>query len=161
MENTRKSLEPENKTVSIKREFTLPKNTIWKAWTEPESFKKWWGPIGYSCPFCTIDLRVGGKYLASMKGPEGKEQFSTGTYKEIIPGKKLVMTDSWSDSKGNITGPPEGMPGSWPEALLIIVELEEKNGKTSLSMNQEGVPAEVYEDCIQGWQQCLDKMEKI
>ena len=42
-ENDISTLEKQ-KTITIKRTFNLPLTTVWKAWTEPESFKKWWGP---------------------------------------------------------------------------------------------------------------------
>ena len=83
-ENEKETLEKQ-RTVSIKRTFDLPLATVWKAWSDAESFKKWWGPTDYTSPNCTIDFKVGGKYLASMKGPDGKETWSTGTYKEIVP----------------------------------------------------------------------------
>jgi uncharacterized protein YndB with AHSA1/START domain len=61
------------KTVSINRLFNLTVDTVWKAWSEPEQFKKWWGPKDYTCPVCTIDFKVGGENLACMKGPDGKD----------------------------------------------------------------------------------------
>src|SRR5687767_2637292 len=102
-------------TIDIKRTFDLPLATMWKAWSEAETMKKWWGPKEYTCPDCTIDFRVGGKYLASMQGEDGKKIWSTGTYKDIIPQKRIVQTDSFSDSKGNIVPASEyNMPGEWP-----------------------------------------------
>jgi DNA-binding transcriptional ArsR family regulator len=42
-------------------EMTLPAVSkhlkVFEAWTEPEHFVRWWGPKGYTTPFCTIDLR--------------------------------------------------------------------------------------------------------
>src|SRR6476620_314837 len=106
------------KPIVINRTFNLPVDTVWKAWSDPESFKKWWGQKNYTCPHCTIEFKVGGKYLASMLDKRGgKELWSGGTYKEIVPLGKIVMTDHFSDSKGNIAPPPEGMPGQWPEEL--------------------------------------------
>lgn len=150
----------EYKTVSINRTFDLPISTVWKAWTQPESWKKWWGPHDYTCPFCEIDLRVGGKYLTSMKSKKDNvETFSTGRFREIVENKRLVMTDSFSDSNGNIIETPEGFPDNWPKELLITVELKEQGGKTNLHMTQGPMPAEMYEDCIKGWQECFDKLE--
>lgn len=39
---TQNSTAEKQKTISIKRTVNLPLSTVWKAWTEPESFKKWW-----------------------------------------------------------------------------------------------------------------------
>jgi uncharacterized protein YndB with AHSA1/START domain len=149
-----------HKTIVIKRTFNLPVETVWTAWTDPETFKKWWGPDDYTCTYCKIDLNVGGNYLANMKGKNGDELFSAGTYQEIVPNKKLVMTDHFSDEKGNVTDPPQGTPGDWSKELLITVELQDKNGKTDFSLTHQGMPVEAYDDCIKGWSESLDKLEK-
>src|SRR3989338_4090306 len=89
-------------SIVINLTFNLPLSQVWRAWSEVDSFKKWWGPKDYTCPSCRIDFKVGGKILASMKGPDGKEIWSTGTYREIVPMRKIVCTDNFSDSKGNV-----------------------------------------------------------
>jgi uncharacterized protein YndB with AHSA1/START domain len=145
----------------IHRVLDLPLNKVWKAITEAEEFKKWWGPEGFTCPSSTMEAKVGGKYLNCMKGPDGKEYWSTGTVKELIPQKKLVVTDSFSDEKGNIKNASEyGMPGEWPRELLITFELEEADGATKLILHHEGIPQEMYDECKQGWNESFDKMEK-
>ncbi|HKR04087.1 MAG TPA: SRPBCC domain-containing protein [Bacteroidia bacterium] len=154
------SIEEKQKTLSIKRTLNLPLNTVWKAWTEPESFKKWWGPKEYTCPDCTIDFKIGGKFLASMQGEDGKKIWSTGTYKEIIPQKKIVVTDSFADSTGNIV--PASyykMPGEWALELMVTVEFEEVDGKTNLKLQHAGLPPEMTDDCMKGWQSSFDKLE--
>src|SRR5690242_8633745 len=90
-----------SKDLTIVRYFDAPISAVWKAWTEPEAFKKWWGPKNFTCPVCEIDLRVGGKYVACMRGPEG-DFWITGTYLEIEPNRKLVYTDNFADEQGNI-----------------------------------------------------------
>src|SRR6187431_1393201 len=99
----------------IHRVFDLPINKLWKALTEAEEFKKWWGPKDFTCPSSKMDAKVGGKYLNCMRGPDGKEYWSTGVVKEFVPERKLVITDSFSDERGNIISASElGMPGDWP-----------------------------------------------
>ena len=44
----------------IERIFDAPRALVWEAWTDPEQVQRWWGPQGFTTPFCTIDLRVGG-----------------------------------------------------------------------------------------------------
>jgi|SRR6185436_990232 len=147
------------KTITINRTFDLPLSTVWKAWTEPESFKKWWGPKDFTCPYCTIDLKTGGKNLACMKGSDGKEYWSTGTYREIIPMKKIVYDDNFSDNKGNTVSPSYyGMPGEWGD-VKVTLTFEEVNGKTKMILQHEGIPEDMYDDCIAGWQESLDKVE--
>ena len=62
----------------IMRVFDAPRETVWKAWTEPKHFMRWWGPKGFTSPDCEIDLCVGGKYLYCMLSPEGQDYWSTG-----------------------------------------------------------------------------------
>jgi len=150
------------KTITINRTVNLPLNTVWKSWTEPESCRKWWGPEEFTCPACNIDFKVGGKYLTAMKGPDGKETWSTGTFKEIITNKKIVFTDSFADSKGNIVPASYyNMPGEWPISLLVNVEFVEANGKTMMHLQQSGLPPEMADDCVKGWQSMFDKMERV
>lgn len=151
------------KPVTIHRTFNQPIDKVWDAWSKSDVFKKWWGPKDFTCPKCEIDFRVGGKLLACMKNKDGKEFWSTGTYKEINPKSKFVVTDHFADEKGNIVSAESmGMPGKWPkEGGLITVNLEEKDGKTTLDIKHEGIPQEAYDDCVQGWNQSLDKIEKL
>ncbi len=121
------------KSIRIKRTFNLPLKNVWKAWTVPENFKKWFGPENYKCLDCSIDLRVGGKYLNSMQGEDGIKIWSTGTYKEIIPLKKIVYTDSFVDRKGNIIPASDlNLPGEWPLELTLTVDFQEDGGKTHM-----------------------------
>ncbi|HEV7782417.1 MAG TPA: SRPBCC domain-containing protein [Chitinophagaceae bacterium] len=151
----------EQDTLTLKRTFDLPVTTVWKAFSDPESFKKWWGPKEYTCPDCTIDFKVGGKYLASMQGEDGKKIWSTGTYKEIVPLKKIIVTDSFADSKGNIVPASYyNMPGKWELDCLVTVEFEEADGKTNLKLQHAGLPPEMIDDCRKGWQSSFDKLEE-
>src|SRR5919204_652300 len=67
-----------------------------------EHFKLWWGPKDYTCPFCEMDLRVGGKYLNCMRSPKGRDYWSTGVFREILLMERLVFTDSFADEQGNV-----------------------------------------------------------
>jgi uncharacterized protein YndB with AHSA1/START domain len=147
--------------VSINRVFDIPVSKVWKAITVAEEFKKWWGPEGYTCPSSKIEARVGGKYLNCMRGPDGKDNWSSGTVKELVPEKKLVITDHFSDEKGNIKPASDfGLKGDWPDESVITFELEEADGATKLKLHHEGIPSEEHDNCKQGWQECLDKMER-
>jgi uncharacterized protein YndB with AHSA1/START domain len=147
--------------IVINRVFNLPVSVVWLAWTDAEYFKKWWGPRGFTCPSSKMEAKVGGKYLSCMRGPDGKEFWSTGVVKELIPERKLVVTDSFSDDKGNIKPASEyGMPGDWPKELLITVYLEEADGATKMKLKHQGIPNEMREDCIKGWNESFDKLEE-
>lgn len=159
-DNEQQDVAVENAVV-IHRVFNLPVKSVWRALTEAEEYKKWWAPEGFTCPYSQMEAKVGGKYLNCMRGPDGTEIWSTGVVKELIPKKKLVVTDNFSDEKGNIKPAAEyGMPGDWPSELLVTYELEEADGATKLTLTHEGIPSEMHDDCVQGWNGCFDKLEK-
>lgn len=160
-----KTRKPQNTAIEndivIQRVFRLPISKVWQALTTPEYFKKWWGPEGFTCPYSNMEARKGGKYLNCMRGPDGKEYWSTGVVQEFVPEKRLVITDHFSDSEGNITNASEhGLPGEWPTELLITFQLEEADGATKLKLTHEGIPEEMQDDCIKGWTECFDKLER-
>ncbi len=150
------------KEILINRVLNLPVELAWRAWTDPEIFKKWWGPKDFKCPYSSIDLKPGGKYLHCMRSSLGERFWSTGHYNEIVPYKKLVFTDSFSDNKGNIIPADDlNLPGKWPMMLLISLSFEGMGDTTRMILRHEGIPSELSEECTRGWNQSFDKMEAI
>ncbi len=52
------------------RIFNFSRELVFRAWSEPEHLKKWWGPAGFTNTFNEFDFRVGGKWSFIMHGPE-------------------------------------------------------------------------------------------
>lgn len=144
----------------LARVFEAPRERVWKAWTQPEQFKRWWGPKGFTAPFCEIDLRVGGTFLYCMRSPDGKDYWSTGVYREIVPVEKLVATDSFADAKGNVVPATHyGMAEDFPMEMLVTVTFEDLGGKTRLTLRHAGMPAgPAREGADQGWSESFDKL---
>jgi uncharacterized protein YndB with AHSA1/START domain len=147
----------------ITREFDTPRELVWKAWTEPGLCMRWWGPKGFTSPFCTIDLRVGGVYLNCMRSPEGVDFWSTGVYRSIVPPERIVCTDSFADEKGTVVPATHyGMSADFPLELLITVNFEEQEGKTILTLRHSGLPpGEDFDNCRIGWNESLDKLADV
>ncbi|SDX67243.1 SRPBCC domain-containing protein [Flavobacterium degerlachei] len=142
--------------------FDAAREHVWKAWTDSESFIKWWGPKHFSCPFCSIDFKVGGKYLNCMLSRDGRDFWSSGTYIEIIPMMRIVYTDSFSDEKGNILPATHYGIEGLPLELLVTVTFEESEGGTKMSLSHVGIPAGEMQDRIKmGWNESFDKLEKM
>jgi uncharacterized protein YndB with AHSA1/START domain len=148
------------RALVITRVFNAPRDLVWKAWTDPEGVKRWWGPKNFTAPVCKIDLRVGGKYLYCMRAPEGQDYWTTGVYREIVPLERIVCTDSFADEKGNpVPASHYGMGGDWPAELLVTVTFEQDDGQTKFSLRHVGIPAgEMRELCSAGWNESFDKL---
>ena len=153
---------PESKesALVIERVFDAPRELVWKAWTDPEHVMRWWGPKGYTSPAAQIDFRVGGKYLWAMRSPEGQDVWSTGVYREIVPLKRMVVTNSFADENGNVVPASHyGMPADLPLEMVATVTFEDLGGKTRLTLRHEGFPAgEMSEMAGAGWNESFDKL---
>ena len=153
---------PVSEELIVTRVLDAPPDVVWKAWTDPERFMLWWGPEGFISPACRIDLRVGGKYLACMRSPEGRDYWSTGVYREIVPEEKIVYTDNFADAEGNVVPASYyGMEGDWPSESLVTVTFEEDGGKTVMTLRHVGIPPETISDCRAGWSGSFDKLARI
>jgi uncharacterized protein YndB with AHSA1/START domain len=155
---------PENligNEVVIERIFEARVEKVWNAWTEPELLKKWWGPKGFTTPECRLDLREGGKYLFCMRSPEGQDIWSTGKYIEIIPSKKIVCTDSFSDKDGNVVPASNyGMEGDFPDEMYVTVTFEDIGNKTGMILRHAGLPDGTMKDMtVTGWNELFDKLD--
>jgi uncharacterized protein YndB with AHSA1/START domain len=147
----------------IEREFDASIDTIWSMWTEAENFKKWYGPKGFSIPVAEMDVTVGGtrKISMEMKTPDRTMQmWFTGTYKEVTPKTRLVYSESMCDPDGNVMSPSSmGMPEGTPDSTDVVVELEDRGGKTNMVMTHVGVPAGSPGEG--GWAQAIEKLAEI
>ena len=80
--------------LSFERIVDVPKELIWKAWTQPEHLKPWFCPLPWKTIACEIDLRPGGKFYTVMQSPEGQQFPNVGCYLEVIENEKLVWTNA-------------------------------------------------------------------
>jgi uncharacterized protein YndB with AHSA1/START domain len=83
----------------VTRTFEAPAHIVFEAWTQPELFKRWWGPksMGMSLLSCEMDVRAGGGYRLVFSN--GMEFF--GKYIEVTPHSRLV----WTNDEGGQAGP--------------------------------------------------------
>jgi uncharacterized protein YndB with AHSA1/START domain len=142
----------------ITRVFDAPRDLVFKAWTDPEHFVRWWGPKGFTVPFCKIDLRPGGVMHFCMRSPEGQDIWNKGVFREVVEPERIVSTDSFSDEEGNLVQPAHyGMSPDWPSETLVTVTFAEHDGKTKLTL-QQTVLESVAErhGARQGWTETLD-----
>jgi uncharacterized protein YndB with AHSA1/START domain len=151
----------DGKSLIITRTFNASPKQIWQEWTNPNMYMCWWGPKDYNYCGAQVDLRVGGKILNCMVGPDGKQIWSTGTYKEIVEPNRFVVTDSFADEHGNIVPASYyGMTSDLPMELEVEVTLEDLGGRTRMTLEHCGIPEGTIRDQTrQGWNESFDKLE--
>src|SRR5579871_3024258 len=81
----------------ITRVFDAPRELVFKAWTEHERLKRWWGPKNFTNPVCEVDSRPGGAMRIDMRAPDGRVYPMTGRYEEIVEPERIVFTSGALD----------------------------------------------------------------
>lgn len=116
----------EDKTLTLERIFNAPRELVFHAFSEEKHLKHWWGPRGWGMPVCNVDFRIGGVWHYCMKCEDenqgefyGMESWGKAIYSEIQVPEKIVYTDYFSDSEGNIE---ETMPST--NSTLTFIEVE-------------------------------------
>lgn len=61
---------PPDREIANTRVVKFPRELVYRAWTEPEHLKKWWGPKGFTNTFKEFDFRPGGNWSFVMHGPD-------------------------------------------------------------------------------------------
>ena len=151
----------------ITRTFDAPVELVWQAWADPKQAVKWWGPKHWNITHYTADFRVGGNYLSCMKGPmpDGTvlEVWSTGKFLEIVPLRKIRMTDNFADEKGNVVPVSHyGMPDDGTAVELeITVSFKSVGGKTEMTLTHRGMSKTMQESAKIGWNEQFDKLVEL
>ncbi|MFD0716385.1 SRPBCC domain-containing protein [Paenibacillus sp. GCM10027626] len=119
--------------MAFTRVFDAPRELVFKAWTEPGHFAKWWGPKGFSLEVAKMEVRPGGMFLGCQKSPDGSHvMWGKFAYQEIVAPEKVVFVQSFSDEQGNTIRAP--FSGNWPLEIINIITLDENEGKTILTL---------------------------
>jgi uncharacterized protein YndB with AHSA1/START domain len=89
---------PSDREIAMTRAFDAPRRLVFDAWTKPELLKRWLGVFGgWSMDACEVDLKVGGRYRFVWRGPDGSKMAMGGVYREVVPGERLVATETFDD----------------------------------------------------------------
>ena len=77
--------------VITKRNFDVSVELLYRAWTEPNHLKNWWGPDGFTNTFFEFDLTEGGYWRFTMHSPDGKDYENESRFVTIIKNKKIIF----------------------------------------------------------------------
>jgi uncharacterized protein YndB with AHSA1/START domain len=133
--------------LNLVRRYPVPPEKVWRAWTDAQALKKWWGPgPGEPVAVAELDVRVGGRFRIVFGGPQGTAHEVQGTYQEVVPNRKLVFTWTW--------------PNSTPERESVVtIVFRAASGGTELDFRHEQLFDEkVRDDHKRGWTGSLDKL---
>jgi uncharacterized protein YndB with AHSA1/START domain len=115
--------------VHVSRTFPVSREEVYRAWTEPETLRRWFGTWGSMIQGVEMDVRVGGNYKISMRWPPTFRTIAVvGTFLEVEPPERLVYTFAWEP----VPIPAFGMGDS-----RVTVQFNELEGGTEVRLTHE------------------------
>src|ERR1700690_828852 len=133
--STTATLKENNIKLLLARVFDAPRGLIFKAWTDANQFKQWFGAAaceGSSLQSVKVDARVGGKYRIQVRHPDGEFYTTVGIYREVKPPERLVFTWAFEkDGRGEEFGEVE------PPEMLVTLEFKARGKQTELILTHE------------------------
>ena len=79
--------------IEFERVVDVPKELVYRAWTDPEWIVKWFTPAPWKTVAAYTELEAGGAFDTTMESPEGEQYPSKGVFLELIPNEKIVFSD--------------------------------------------------------------------
>ena len=117
------------------RTFNAPARLVFRAWTTPELFQRWWVPASFGMTLlsCELDARTGGKYRLVFRHPAAPEPIAFfGTYLDVTPHSRLAWTNEEGGESGQVT----------------TVTFEEHGGRTRLVVHDLDPSKEALDEAI-------------
>ncbi|GEM_PF-90837 len=113
--------------IALTRSFRAPPERVFDAWTDPAKLARWFGPDGFSTTTHEFDLRPGGTWRHTMRGPDGRDYPNKIVFVELARPDRLVYD--------HVSGPP---------FRTTVVFEKEDGGGTRMSFRMVFPDAESY-----------------
>jgi uncharacterized protein YndB with AHSA1/START domain len=114
--------EPGKQELVVMCVIDAPRESVWKAYTDPLLIPKWLGPMLYENMVERMDVRPGGMWRFVHRDADGIEYAFHGVYHNVDEPNQLVYTLEF-----------EGLPG---HVLLDTVTLVDQGGGKTLLTDQ-------------------------
>jgi uncharacterized protein YndB with AHSA1/START domain len=125
-----------DRELVVTRTFDAPPSIVYKAWSQPELFQRWWVPkslAGVSLVSCDMDVRTGGKYRLEFSAGGSETMAFYGKYLEVVPNERIV----WTNDEGE-------------EGAITTVTFEDLGGRTLVHFHEIYPSREALEEALQG-----------
>ena len=106
--------------ITLIRRYDVPVQAVWAAWQDADQAAEWWGPRGFTTKTEHKDLRPGGVWRYTMRGPDGTVYPNVTRYLEVQECSRLVYDHGGSDDR--------------PPLFRVTVNFSEAAGKTEMAM---------------------------
>jgi uncharacterized protein YndB with AHSA1/START domain len=146
-----------SKDLVIELVLDAPPGKLFRGWTEPALLKQWFAPKPWTTPIVETDPRAGGSSYFVMRDPEGNDYPNRGVYLEVVPNRKIVFTDAFTDA---------WTPSDKPFFVGTVTFEDAGNGKTKYiarASHWTEADRDTHEKMgfHDGWTQCARQLEAL
>lgn len=142
--------------LHISRLLRAPRSLVWKAWSDPQHLKEWWCPKPWTTEVRAFDMRAGGSFYTFMRGPDGGTSDNPGSFLEVVPMERIVMTSM-------LLGGWRPASNPWMPMTAIITMSDEAGGTryNALVMHADKAGRDQHEKMgfFEGWNTCITQLE--
>ena len=143
-------------SFNIEETFATSPETMYNLWTSPAHLQQWFGPLGSKVSYNRLELKNGGDYLYCLTNPDGSEHWGKWHFLDIIPNKKLILLNSFSDKNGGLTRHP--FHAEWPLQLTTEVDFEASGNATKVRVSW--TPFEAPENEVNAFAAAIPSMNQ-
>jgi uncharacterized protein YndB with AHSA1/START domain len=138
-------------SLEVTREFQVPAEQVYKAWTEFEALKQWWKPLNSELTDLQNELKPQGIVKYTFTRSDTGESYTVGgEYSEVIPGNKLVYSWKWELPDETST----------ENDYKLDIEFNDQGSGSVLRVKQYGFESEeASKPHYEGWESALDALE--
>lgn len=142
--------------LTLGRVLDAPRRSVFRAWTEAETLKRWFAPAPYTVSVAELDVRPGGSSLVTMRGPDGIEMPNRGVYLDVERDRRLVFTDAFREA---------WVPSDKP-FMTVLLGFEDEGGGTRYTVrvrHWSAADRDAHERMgfHPGWGLCADQLEAV
>ena len=87
-----------HRELVLNRLIDAPPEKLYRAWTEPALLQQWFVPRPWTIASAELDVRAGGSNLIVMRDPDGNQYPNRGVYLEVVPNRRLVFTEAFTEA---------------------------------------------------------------
>jgi len=147
---------PSDRELTLTRVYDAPPEKLYRAWTDPETLKRWIAPRPYETVQAEMEVRPGGICSFVMKGPDGAEIPCPGVYLEVVENRRLVTTDAYTAA---------WQPSEKP-FMTVILTFDDEGGRTRytarcLHWTAEDCDAHEKMGFHEGWAQVAEQLAEV
>ena len=102
MPKTEYVIEPGKQDITSTIVLDAPRELVFKAYTDPELFAKWWGPRRYKNAIERFDSRTGGSWRVVQFGADGSRHAFRGVNHDLVAPERICATFEYEGFPGHV-----------------------------------------------------------